>query len=55
MMSKRNGMTRWMAIVGTAAALVGAAAWAQRMCMDCDPCGCGADGGYILCCSESAC
>ncbi len=54
-MNARKTLYRWMLAAGAAAALLGATAYAQRMCMDCEPCGCASDGGYILCCSESAC
>ena len=55
-MQARKTLYRWMLMAGAAAALVGGVAYAQRnTCIDCEPCGCSPDGGYILCCSESAC
>lgn len=47
---------RWMLIIGSAAALAGGgAAYAMEGCWKCRPCGCGSDGGYILCCDVSVC
>jgi hypothetical protein len=45
-----------MLIITTAAALAGGAAYAMnKECWTCTPCGCGADGGYLMCCDVNAC
>lgn len=47
---------RWVLIITTAAALAGGAAYAMnKECWTCTPCGCGADGGYLMCCDVNAC
>lgn len=46
---------RWMWAAGAAAVLAGAAAYAERMCVDCFPCACAPDGGTIRCCIDIAC
>ena len=53
---KLKNLRKWALLLAAAAGLGGAVAYAQRAeCWDCTPCGCAADGGYILCCSVTAC
>lgn len=52
MMSKRNGLRRWLVLVGAAAALgVGTAYAAVRETQCCYPCSCLPNGNYGLCCN----
>ncbi len=53
---KKKSVRRWLLLVGAAVALGTGAAYAlPAECWDCQPCGCGADGGYIMCCDAYAC
>ncbi|MBM7112250.1 hypothetical protein [Archangium primigenium] len=55
--NKKAVWRRWMLALGTAAVLCGGgAAYAMRKdCWQCAPCGCGTDGGQLLCCGVAAC
>jgi hypothetical protein len=50
-----KGLYRWLWAAGAAVVLAGAAAYAQRRCVDCYPCACAPDGGVIQCCSGYDC
>jgi len=55
-MNTKADWRRWMLLLGTAAALASGAAFAMRKeCWQCSPCGCGTDGGQLLCCDFSGC
>ena len=46
----------WLLALGAAAALGGGAAYAMNNnCWRCAPCGCGQDGGNLMCCEITAC
>jgi len=56
MQTNKTRWRRWMLIIATAAALGGGAAYAMnKECWNCAPCGCGSDGGYLMCCDVYAC
>ena len=55
-MNRKTYWRRWILAMSAAAALAGGAAYAmQKECWNCAPCGCGPDGGYIMCCEVSTC
>ncbi len=54
--NKQVRWRRWLLALGAAAALAGGAAYAREAeCWTCTPCGCGSDGGYLMCCDAHAC
>ena len=54
--NKQVRWRRWLLALGAAAALAGGAAYAREPnCWTCTPCGCGSDGGYLMCCGSHAC
>lgn len=56
MQTNKTRWRRWLLIIAAAAALGGGAAYAMnKECWNCSPCGCGSDGGYLMCCDVYAC
>lgn len=55
--SRKTSLRRWMLIAGVAAAtLAGGLAYARTsLCKDCTACGCGVEGGVIMCCTFLNC
>ncbi len=57
MTSRKKVLLRWLVMVGATGSLLGGAAYAMQDddCWKCYPCGCGNDGGAMMCCERTAC
>ena len=55
--NKTRTWRKWMALLAVASALTGSgvADAMNKECWQCAPCGCGTDGGHLLCCGSAAC
>ncbi len=52
----KKALLRWLVAAGAAGALLGGAAYARdNDCWYCYPCGCGNDGGNMMCCDGVPC